>query len=355
VAVSANLPIRTKRQPDNRVSRPLIRRRLNAPLSLIAGLLPAFILGILIVGTAAASPAGLPATDRAGTIIQLVNQLRASYGLAAYRVDPILMAVAKKQNDWRVAANVLTHLGPDGSTPKERAAAAGYGGGGTIFISENIVDGTGLTPQEAVDWWKGDEPHLNTMIGAQYRDAGAAYGESGGYDRYTLMAGVALGGSSSAATAAVGQTPVAVAAPVIQASPLPDGSIIHIVEPGQTLWTIAAVYGVDVQTLLNLNGFSGTPVLHPGDRIVVKQGATATAAFASTKAASPTAPHQPSDYGLELSTSTAATAPEPSRSPTAAPVLHESAGTSNSVRNLLIASGLVLLLAGGLMAIRRQG
>ena len=66
-----------------------------------------------------------------------------------------------------------------------------------------------------------------------------------------------------------GPTPL----PVIRfvtSTPNPDGSIIHIVQPGQTLTGIANVYGLTLQELLELNGLTLEAVLLPGDKILIK-------------------------------------------------------------------------------------
>ena len=212
-------------------------------------------------------------------VLDEVNALRASYGLAPFAVDPILMAVAQRSADCGAAAGGLSHTCVGGMRPRDRAIAAGYGAGETVFVSENIIEGTGLTPAEAVEWWTGDDPHLNTMIGQYYRDAGAGYAEDDGYAYYVLMSGYVAGGHSASgyynpATLTAAAAPPA-PEPVIVATPAADGSIVHAVQAGQSLWTIAAVYGVEVETLRQLNGFPAEPLLHPGDRVIVR-GPTAS-------------------------------------------------------------------------------
>jgi LysM repeat protein len=303
-----------------------------------------FILGLLASGGSRVThAASAQASERAYELIAEVNALRASYGLAPYEVDPILMAVAEAQNAWRVSTGATTHLGPDGSRPRDRAIAAGYGGGATVFISENIADGTELTPAEAVTWWTGDDPHLNTMIGPNYRHVGAGAGESGGVWRYTLMAGYVAGGSyepGSVPVGPVGGQGSSGAVPFLLSTPSPDGSVVHIVEQGQTLWTIAAMYEVDLALLREINGLPADPILHIGDEILVR--------LANTPTPLPTAIPTPTP------TSRAATrTPAPTRTPaivptsTAVPPL--SSPPLGQLRWPFIAAG-ALLVAVGLAA-----
>ena len=63
-----------------------------------------------------------------------------------------------------------------------------------------------------------------------------------------------------------------VAVPVVRSGPREDGSVWHVVQTGQTAWDVAVVYGISLDDLLALNGLSrGTPV-HPGDELLVRLG-----------------------------------------------------------------------------------
>lgn len=46
------------------------------------------------------------------------------------------------------------------------------------------------------------------------------------------------------------------AAVVITSTPQPDGSLIHVVRPGESLWTIAVAYGVYIQDIQRMNDMS---------------------------------------------------------------------------------------------------
>jgi len=269
-----------------------------------------------------------------------VNALRASYGLGPYIVDPILTAVAEKQNNYSISIGQITHYGPDGSRPRDQAIAAGYGGGATVFVSENIVMGTGLTPAEAVDWWTGDDPHLNTMIGSNYRDVGAAVGQSDGAYYYTLLTGYVAGVGSAGSTAPGSQTAgPSGPAPVVQAAPQADGSIVHTVEAGQTLWTIAAVYDVELKDLIQLNGLTETTVLHPGDQVVVRPAVAATATDVTDPSPSP---------ARHVTLTPRRETPTVSPTPDAAP-----APARNPASWALIVGGAALLLLGVVLGVRR--
>lgn len=287
---------------------------------------------------------------RAYEVLDEVNALRASYGLAPFVVDPILMAVAQRSADCGAAAGGLSHTCVDGMRPRDRAIAAGYGAGETVFVSENIIEGTGLTPAGAVEWWTGDEPHLNTMIGQYYRDAGAGYAEVDGYAYYVLMSGYVAGGYSASGyyspatlTAAAAPPPPV---PVLIATPGPDGSIVHEVQYGQSLWTIAAVYGVDVETLRQLNGFPAEPLLHQGDRVLIRgPQATATAQVGVAVATSVDA--APS----EAAAATAVVEPSVTIEAGAA----EEGGLSGSLlRPALIGIGVFLVLIGLTLGLRKR-
>jgi uncharacterized protein YkwD len=79
------------------------------------------------------------------SMIDAVNNLRASNGLPPYEIDSILMSIAQGHSDYQAAIGEVTHTGAGGTRPRDRAAAAGYGGGGTFFISENIAGGNDLS------------------------------------------------------------------------------------------------------------------------------------------------------------------------------------------------------------------
>jgi LysM repeat protein len=95
------------------------------------------------------------------------------------------------------------------------------------------------------------------------------------------------------------ETPVpvigaATAVPVAPArlnTPGPDGSIWHEVQAGQTAWTVAAYYGVNVGELLALNNLLENSILRPGDKLLIRPPSVAASA---TPTAPPTGPQSTS-------------------------------------------------------------
>lgn len=229
-------------------------------------------------------------------VINLVNQLRQANGLAPYQISNALMASAQAHSDYQASIRSITHTGSGGSSPKSRAMAAGYGGGAAVFVSENIYGGTGASAQQAVTWWQGDSPHLNTMLGGSYVNAGAGVATDGSVVYYTLDVGYISGSPGSGSTTA----PTGVAAtsslstaitfyPVQIATPQADGSIIHIVQPGQTLWAIAATYKVSLPDLMSINGFTSSTVIYPGNKVLIQPPSlSATPVITATLMLTPT-------------------------------------------------------------------
>lgn len=222
-------------------------------------------------------PSSLAAPDGAQGLIAAVNNLRTSRGLAPYTTNASLMASAQGHSNYMAANNVITHTGAGGTRPKDRAIAAGYGGGKAVFVSENIAGGGNWTVSSVIQLWMGDYLHQNTMLNPKYKDAGAGVASSGNTNYFTLDVGYVAGnagsgsGSGSSGSGSVPAEPTKpVVIPVQKATPLPDGSIIHIVQQGQALWNIAAIYNIDLQELMALNNFTNSTLIYPGDKILIK-------------------------------------------------------------------------------------
>ena len=237
----------------------------------------AILLGMIFLGIDA--PQGRAQGGGAYDLIAAVNQLRTSNGLAPYQINAALMASAQAHSDYQASIGSITHTGAGGTRPIDRAVAAGYGGGATVSVSENIAGGMTMDYQGAVQMWQGDSLHLNTMLGADYVDVGAGVATSGSTTYFTLDVGYVAGSSgsgSSGSAAASGATNLSAAPtvasffPVVVATPKPDGSVVHEVQAGQSLWSIAATYGIALPDLLALNGFTNNTFIFPGDKILIK-------------------------------------------------------------------------------------
>lgn len=228
--------------------------------------------------------------DRAQQVFNMVNALRAEYGLAPYPWNSALAAAAQGHSEWGASVGYFSHEGPDGSRPTDRAVRAGYGAAGTVRATENIYWGSSATPESAVTWWRNSSIHFAQMTSTTYEElgVGVAYGPSGGY--YTLVFGIKLGNAapvnpSSGAGSGSGSTsggqgvvlPPEPEIPVIATQAArEDGSIVHVVEEGQAIWSIAGAYKVDVLGLLAINGLTDESFIHAGDEITIREASTPT-------------------------------------------------------------------------------
>lgn len=218
--------------------------------------------------------------DPVSEVIQRVNALRISYGLPPYEVDSALMSAAQAQASWSAANNHIGHDGPGGSTPNERALAAGYGGGVYAFAIENAAHGTieYNTPELVVTMWQSDWAHLNAMISPDYEHIGVGYAEENGDSWYVLMAGYVgskgTGVASGSAEAPVGENPPS--ASFVLSTPDASGGVMHEVTEGQSAWMIASYYGIDLASLLTQNDLTTDSILHPGDFLIIYPPATPT-------------------------------------------------------------------------------
>lgn len=314
---------------------------------------------LTVVLTAALAQAGArpaharPRAADAYVLIQKINELRVSRGLAPYAINPILMQIAQAHSEYQASIGRTTHYSADGSRPFQRALAAGYPVAGDLtqggWFSENTWAGVNLTEDQAIQNWLGDEPHTNTMLSPNLTEVGAGVAYAGNVVYYTVDAGrPATGGSVPAWTPGGGTTPgggstapTAGRTPVVVNTPRPDGRTTHVVQPGETLWAIALAYGTTVNELLRLNGLAEGATIYAGQTLVVRGPYTATPVTPT-----PTLTRIPTQ--TPIPTRTATSTPLPS-TPTLAiptPTPHAAASSQFTMTSVLVILSLALLAAG---------
>ncbi|MEW5940735.1 MAG: CAP domain-containing protein [Chloroflexota bacterium] len=230
-------------------------------------------------------------------LIAVVNSLRASNGLPAYQINSILMSIAQTHSEYQASTGTVTHYGPGGTRPYQRALNAGYNVENALsnppgFFAENIQAGSGLSAQDIVNRWMGDAEHQNTMLSPNLVDAGAGVACSGDYCYFTLDAGRQSGTPytppPAGATLPAGGTPGSIGPVVIPNTPESDGSIKHTVREGETLFTIALAYGVTVDEIKRLNRLTSN-IIYVGDVLIIRPPTPAgTATVTETGTPKPT-------------------------------------------------------------------
>src|SRR5512138_3654063 len=130
-------------------------------------------------------------------LILAMNTLRVSYGLPALIEDPIIDAVAQSTAATMAANNMSWHIGD----VRGRLAAAGYGGGGTVWATENFAVYSGGTSIDVIMSIWSDADHMRPAVEPAYCNVGAGTAQtSDGKVYYVLQAAYVSGrecGSSS--------------------------------------------------------------------------------------------------------------------------------------------------------------
>lgn len=217
-----------------------------------------------------------PSQVSAYELILAMNTLRVSYGLPALIEDPIVNAVAQSTAAIMAANNMSWHIGD----VRGRLAAAGYGGGGTVWATENFaVSSGGMGIDEIMAVWS-DADHMRPAVEAAYCNIGAGVAQVNGKTYYVLQAAYVSGrecGSSSPSSGSGGvPQPGTVPNPISQlivpvkiATPDPDGKIYHIVQAGQSFWSIAIAYQITIHDIEVWNNLSRNTPLQSGQRIFI--------------------------------------------------------------------------------------
>ncbi len=206
-------------------------------------------------------------------LIAAMNVLRMSNGLPALIEHPIIDAVAQGTAQIMADGLLSWHIGNVGG----RLSAAGYGGGATIFATENFaVASDGATIDQIMLMWA-DYDHMRPATTPNYCHVGAGTAKaSNGMTYFILQAAYISGAACEAAspgsiTPIPGQTPVVpgIITPVELVEPDANGNYLHIVKPGQSFWSIAVAYGVTIKDMLLWNNLPEGYVLQTGDELQI--------------------------------------------------------------------------------------
>lgn len=227
-----------------------------------------------------------PSQVSAYELIIAMNTLRVSYGLPALVEDPIVNAVAQSTAETMAVNSMSWHIG----NVRGRLAAAGYGGGGTVWATENFaVSGGGMGIDEIMAVWA-DPDHMRPAVEPAYCNVGAGVATVNGKTYYVLQAAYVAGracGSSSPVVAGTSQPGTSSGAgsgsglvpqliiPVKIATPDGDGRIYHVVQAGQSFWSIAIAYQITIQDLEVWNNISRNTPLQSGQRLFIPSKDTA--------------------------------------------------------------------------------
>jgi len=224
----------------------------------------------------------------AAEVIEAVNQLRIANGLLPLNTHPALMQVAQWEAN-AIAGGAPGHTRPNGLTLGQWLLSLGYPLSGDLsmdgYRSENWV--AARTAQEAIELWLMDGPHTNTMLSPDRSDVGAAIAvgdqtyivletalqtNSGEmqYDAYEILTAIAQGGSISGVDSSVPQYII----PVKRSTARPDGNVIHKVQYGQSLWSIAVTYNTTIDQIRAWNNLGDSTEIYDGQVLLVQMHAT---------------------------------------------------------------------------------
>ncbi|MBW6465867.1 MAG: LysM peptidoglycan-binding domain-containing protein [Brevefilum sp.] len=241
-----------------------LKRRLLAILALLCLISP-------FLGTpeGAQAQAGAPYE-----VLAEINGLRIANGMAPLAENQYLNLAAQNHANWIATTLQGGHTGEGGSTPADRALAVGYGGGARVSVTENWARGPGLTAYNCVyTMWAPSSAHISNMLTTWHNEFGAGVAlDSQGMTVYVVKFGHVVGSAPPQSTSAPGG-PSGTQAPLIQSvvtsTSNPDGSVIHVVQFGQTLWGIAEAYEISMIKLLEQNYLTEDSAIFPDQQLLI--------------------------------------------------------------------------------------
>ncbi len=289
-------------------------------------------------------------------LIAAVNELRAKNGLGSLETNTALMAAGKVQSDYLASIGYTNisngHVGPGGSYAIDRAIAAGYPVAQGIDVQDcwaftSINEPISALFQNSSIW--NDAEHMNLILNKYAKHVGAGVTEKDGFVYYDLVISYDWSitpkdsGTPSVSIPTKSTTPQV--APVVVAAPQSDGSIVHVVEAGQALWSIAIAYGTTIPQLVQLNSLQSENVIIPiGYKLLIRPAFTPTPMPTVT-----TTPRQPTRTPVPaqvIETMQIAPTESTATAPSFLPGFDRT--TAGLILILLCGIGLVLMIMGAL-------
>lgn len=306
-----------------------------------------------------------PAAIYPSDMINAVNTLRIQNGLPTLAIHQALMEIAAQTaNALAATEGAAGHYRPCNMTLGQMLLVRDFALWGDLsmdgYRSEDWVAAS--TIEQAIAFWLSDQLHSDTMLSEHRSHIGAAVAvgdqiymvivtalqtPSGkmqwGADVYQTQAAVTQAacmgwGTQSAEMGSLAEYSV----PIVVNTARPDGDVVHEVQYGQTLWSIAIQYGTTIEQIKRLNNLSDNTVI-PGWKLLVQKGATQTVPLTPTFN---TSPQLPTPTPVWTATFTAT----PSFNET--PVLTQSLGENKLVVAALIVS--FSILVGGIVGFRKK-
>jgi uncharacterized protein YkwD len=104
--------------------------------------------------------------DRRLLVLNLINQVRSSFGANSVELDDSLDNLAQSYSQAEIAGNFFGHIDPQGRNPNQRALAVNISEG----VGENLATDLNLT--EAVLNLQRSPAHLKNMVNTQWTRVG---------------------------------------------------------------------------------------------------------------------------------------------------------------------------------------
>jgi LysM repeat protein len=213
------------------------------------------------------------------------------------------MEVAAQQSSALAASEgAIGHQRPCGMTLGQQLLVMGFPLWGDLsqdgYRSENWTVAT--TVEQVISSWLGDAEHMNTMLSPERSHIGAAVAvsdqvyvvietalqtDSGQHQgtAYDILTSVPMTQSACLGLGTNGDGSVSqYSVPIAVSTARPDGDVVHEVQYGQTLWSIAIQYNTTIAELKRMNNLPDDTI-SPGWKLLIQKGATQPAPMSETQ------------------------------------------------------------------------